>query len=314
MNTKIFRGLVAVAVIATVCVFSSCVKDDVVPPDEETVEVPLEGVKTRSVSTLINFGSIPQSWQKVKSGSSVNLYKHSTDGSVYITDIDLENARIGLTWAGSSTSPSDPDRNAGCYRYTKQTVKSMVENANDIFVASNFGFFWSSGESSYPLKQSTHVDVGASKTSSSDYTYNLYAMVVADGVGVKLNTFSTSNWANFAGTYTYDNKVYVVRNNQGNSPTDPTKYRTILAVTTQSGTYYKRMYLLVTNVGMTESTAKSYLQDFIEQQELMCSNLVFIPLDGGGSSQLFAKNVNSTNLHLSGDGRTVINALIIKDF
>jgi surface antigen len=55
MNIKFFSGLVAVTVIATVCVFSSCVKDEVVPTPVvvESIVPNEEGVTTRTTSAYI---------------------------------------------------------------------------------------------------------------------------------------------------------------------------------------------------------------------------------------------------------------------
>ncbi|MDR0650087.1 MAG: hypothetical protein LBG59_01425 [Candidatus Peribacteria bacterium] len=57
----------------------------------------------------------------------------------------------------------------------------------------------------------------------------------------------------------------------------------------------------------------TYLQDFMDKQELMCVSAIFMLLDGGGSNQLFAKNANGNDFHLSGDNRGVINAFVVKD-
>lgn len=313
--------LVMFAVVA----FSSCDKNEGLLQSEvnhTTASSELSATRQGGMrsSSLPYFGSSVAGWTKVKSGNNVTLYKKGNN--IYIADVDLTRARIGLLFGRSNISNGTLSQNAGSHNFQKNYVSGFAQNESSCFLAVNFGFFHFSKKnhtwdaSTYPFKQGSFVDIGGSKVSSGDYTNNaMYTMVVRSGLGVRLDNYGASDWANFGNTYANETKAYVVRNNVGNNPNSTTTKRTILAFTTKSGSYYQRMYIFVSSQGMkeggnsNENSAKRYIRDFIEAQQNLCVPIAFCPLDGGGSTQLYVPGSSEAITTT----RKVINALIVKD-
>ncbi len=330
---KIFFSMIAmIMMVAVGSVFTSCTNDDDdfrVPAQETQLDQALSqdsvAPMTRSVY-LPNFGTDVQGWTRIKTGNNVVIYKKNNSNYKYIiADVDLSNANIGLLF-GDNYIPTSVEnwQILGCHYFQKYYVSSLAQNVSDCFFAVNFGLFHNSNDNStwdpscYPFKQGSFNDIGASLTSSYDYTgYSLYTMVFNQNVGVRLDNFTASNWSNFSNTYGSTSKAYVVRNDVGNSPNSYVR-RTILAFTTLSSGYFRRMYVFITNDSIKEGdtnnldsgTAKKYIKDFIEAQQQACVSIVYCPLDGGSSSQLYIKGDSQNSFTSS---RKVINALIVKD-
>ncbi len=320
MNKIRFSLLVVIATIIGISL-ASCEKEQL---DAQTPVLGVNELKTTQNDGLLQTRSRAQidydKWHNVKAGSNVNLYRYDNK-KIYIAEIDLRYAKIGLTW-GYNYIPNPPEswQSNGCHYFKLKNVKKQVSGMSNIFLATNFNFFGPNGDgtavSSYPFKQGNFTDIGGSKPYSSDYNHDFFAMIVKNGRGIKLEPFSSSDYSSFSNTYSSYDKVYIVRDNEGNSNGQNTeKGRTILAVSENSlvNGYYKKLYLLVVDNynKMTENNAKKYIRNFIYGQLNMCTPITYMPLDGGGSSQLYVKN--ATQYNCVGDYRGVVNALIVKD-
>ncbi|MDR2415275.1 MAG: hypothetical protein LBD75_01300 [Candidatus Peribacteria bacterium] len=118
MNTKIFRGLVAVAVIAIMMCVSSCVKDDIVPPlvEESILRSNEEGVSTRALSSF-STGSY-SILQKYK-----NAYVHINQYDNYYT------SETYPTWPNNTSNPQNCSWSnyvmaVGCVGRASSTISS----------------------------------------------------------------------------------------------------------------------------------------------------------------------------------------------
>ncbi|MBO4516313.1 hypothetical protein J5751_02540 [bacterium] len=327
-KVKLLFGIIAMICLAMG--FSSCKKEFDLQNSKNSCEINNENdfIDLAERTSLANFGANVSGWTKVKTGNNVVLYQNNNNSGIYIADVNLTEANIGLLFGNSNIISNPPSwLNPGCREFQKDYVSGFSQNETNCFLTVNFGFFHYSGynytmdPSSYPFKQGSFVEIGGSSPNGSDYGGNisLFTMVFDYGYGVKLDNFSSNDWQYFASIYANKQKAYVIRNDIGNSPNSSTSRRTILAFTTKTGNYYKRMYIFVTSAGMKEGdtsnpssgTAKRYIKDFIESQQQACIPIVYCPLDGGGSTQLY---VNGSPGYSITSSRAVINALIVKDY
>ena len=323
---KIFFSMIAmIMMVAVGSVFTSCSNDDDgfrVPVQESQFDQALGqdsiAPMTRGVTavSLVNFGTSVTNHTLIKSGTYVNLYKYDYD-NIYIAEVNLTGANIGLIW-GTPYTPSTyySYQYTDAKAYNRKYVYGFVQNETECFLAFNFSFFdLGNYVPTYPFTQAGYVEPGGHKTWKEDYTnYNLFTMVFNQGYGVKLDSFTGSDRANFGTNYS-GQKAYVVRNGEGNNP-DGNARRTILAFTTKSGSYYRRMYVLISKAQIKEGandteagSAKKYLKNFISAKEGSSVSVQYCPLDGGSSTQMECGN----STYSFQGGRKVINVMIVKD-